>query len=63
MTTQERQALELIADFGDMGLDYDKALLASIKVVEARYSEAIVHSTESSRVDHWDNVLDVLNKL
>lgn len=63
MTHAQNEVHELIDDFKNYGLTEAQAMLATLRVIQARYAEALLNAPMGSRPDYWGKAMDHLQKL
>ena len=63
MTHEESQVHEYIDGFKEFGMNNDQAMFATLTVLQAKYSEALINAPMGHRVDFWDRALDYLGTL
>lgn len=63
MTHEQKEVNEYIDGFKEFGMTETQAMFATLKVLQAKYSEALVNAPMGSRVSHWEKALDYLQKL
>lgn len=63
MTHEQKEVNEYIDGFKEFGMTETQAMFATLKVLQAKYSEALVNAPMGSRASHWEKALDYLQKL
>ena len=63
MTHAQNEVHELIDAFKEFGMSDNQAMFATLKVLNARYSEALVNAPMGSRLEFWEKAIDYLQKL
>lgn len=63
MEHAKKEVTELLEGFKEFGLNDNQAMFATLKVLQAKYSEALVNAPMGSRASHWEKALDYLQKL
>ena len=63
MTHAQKEVTEYIDGFKHFGMTENQAMFATLKVLQAKYSEALINAPMGSRVSHWEQAMDYLQKL
>lgn len=63
MTHAQNEVHELIDDFKHYGMTETQAMFATLRVIQARYAEALLNAPMGSRPDYWGRAMDYFSKL
>lgn len=63
MTHEESQVHEYIDGFKEFGMNDNQAMFATLTVLQAKYSEALINAPMGSRVEFWDRAIDYLQHI
>lgn len=63
MTHAQEEVHEMIDDFKHYGMTETQAMFATLKIIQARYAEALVNAPMGSRPDYWGRAMDYFSKL
>lgn len=63
MTHAQKEVTEYIDGFKEFGMTETQAMFATLKVLNARYSEALINAPMGSRVDFWEKAIDYLQQI
>ena len=63
MDHAQKEVNELLEGFKEFGMNDNQAMFATLKVLQAKYSEALVNAPMGSRVSHWEKAIDYLQNL
>lgn len=63
MNHAQIEVTELLDGFKEFGMTDTQAMFATLRVLQARYSEALVNAPMGSRVSQWEKAIDYLQNL
>ena len=63
MTHEQNEVHLMIDDFKHYGLSQTQAMFATMRVIQARCSEALLNAPSGSRFDYWSKAMDYLQNI
>lgn len=63
MNHAKNEVTELLEGFKQFGMTETQAMFATLKVLQSRYSEALINAPLGSRISYWEKAIDYLQNL